>query len=285
MTERPKTDAFGLFAFFTYIGVGGFLVFAFAWSLQGAVEVQNASVCRALDPQLRGHIVAEVRQADGSTPANLKLAVDGVESPLAAEGGVLQAFPAAGSHHLKFEAEGAAPFELELGVAGSEEVRLEVTLAAPGGQGASTIVSRSPWLAPDLEVQDLEGRPVRLSDFRGRWVVLNFWATWCEPCISEWPQVHKLAERLSDRDDVVVLAVSIDEDRSLITPFLERMSLAQTPTQVLWDPTQSVHRSLGTEKIPDTYFIDGDGQVQYAFVNVRKWGSPEAYHCVDGSVQ
>lgn len=138
--------------------------------------------------------------------------------------------------------------------------------------------------APDFTVQDLQGNEVSLADLRGKFVVLNFWATWCEPCITEWPQVSLLAERLAERDDVVVVAMSIDEKREEIEPFLQRMSLQNTGVKVLWDPTQSVQKSYGTEQIPDTYFIDEDGQLVDAFINVRPWGSPDALSCLDSVV-
>jgi peroxiredoxin len=134
--------------------------------------------------------------------------------------------------------------------------------------------------APTWEVQDLSGAPVRLEDFRGKFVVLNFWATWCEPCIGEWPQIDRLAERFADRDDVVVLAISIDKAREDIAPFLERMSLSGTSTKVLWDPEQTINKAYGSEKIPDTYFIDRDGRLIHQYVNVRDWGKPAAYRCV-----
>ena len=193
MSSKPKRtlDPFGAFAYATYVLVGGFLVFGYAWSLRGAVETQREAACRALAP---------------------------------------------------------------------EDDRDEQ--------------------APAFEVQDLAGNPVTLEDFAGKFVVLNFWATWCEPCITEWPQVHRLAERLADRDDVVVVAMSIDSDRSAIEPFLGRMSLADTPTVVLWDPQQKVHEAFGTQKIPDTYFVGPDGRLVHTFVNTRKWGTPDAYHCV-----
>lgn len=283
--HRSRVDAFGWLAYLVYVGVGGFFVFAFAWALHGAVEVQNAAICRALHPEPRAHVVATVRMATGQAPpSKLALEVDGQAVP-SVQGQEAHAFVPEGAHRLRFTAEGAAPVEVDVTVTAGEEVQLDVQMTDPAGVGQGTIAARGPWLAPDLQLQDLEGRAVRLTDYRGKFVVLNFWATWCEPCIGEWPQVHQLAERLLGRDDVVVLAVSIDDDASAIRPFLERMSLGETPVQVLWDPTQSVHRSLGTEKIPDTYFIDAEGHVKYAFVNVRKWGSPEAYHCVDGSVR
>lgn len=135
--------------------------------------------------------------------------------------------------------------------------------------------------APDFTVEDLEGNPVSLADLRGKFVVLNFWATWCEPCITEWPQVSLLADRLADRDDVVVVAMSINEDKSDIEPFLQQMSLTGTKVKVLWDPTQSVQKLYGTTQIPDTYFIDESGQLVHAFINVRPWGTPDALQCLD----
>lgn len=136
-------------------------------------------------------------------------------------------------------------------------------------------------VAPDFVVQDLAGNEVKLSDFRGKFVVLNFWATWCPPCVTEWPQVHQLGERLADRDDVVVIALSIDKTPDVITPFLERMSMGETKVKLLWDPEQTVHTAFGTSQIPDTYFIDEQGNVRDVFVNVRKWGSPTAVQCVE----
>ena len=134
--------------------------------------------------------------------------------------------------------------------------------------------------APTWAVQDLDGAPVRLEDFRGKFVVLNFWATWCEPCIGEWPQIDRLAERFADRDDIVVLTISIDSDRELIAPFLERMALSGTHTRVLWDPEQAINKAYGSEKIPDTFFIGRDGRLLHHYVNIRDWGKPAAYRCV-----
>ena len=135
--------------------------------------------------------------------------------------------------------------------------------------------------APAFAVQDLAGAPVVLGDFAGRFVIINFWATWCEPCIREWPQLDRLAERFAERDDVVILAISVDSDPTLIAPFLERMTLTDTKVKVLWDPKQDVQKAFGTEQLPDTYFVDRAGQLVHAFINVRDWGRPAAYQCVE----
>ena len=152
-------------------------------------------------------------------------------------------------------------------------------------QGAAACRSLEPepraGPAPEFAVQDLNGAPVALTDFRGRLVIVNFWATWCEPCIREWPQLDRLAERFAGRDEVVILAISVDTDPTLIAPFLERMSLSDTRVRVLWDPKQDVNKSYGTEKLPDTYFVGAAGQLLHAFINVRDWGRPAAYQCVE----
>jgi peroxiredoxin len=134
--------------------------------------------------------------------------------------------------------------------------------------------------APDFSLRDLRGGTVSLQDLRGKFVVLNFWATWCEPCIREWPQLDRLAERLADRDDVVVVAVSVDQDQSVIEPFLANMGLEATGVRVMWDPSGKLHNIYGSDKLPDTYFVDEDGQLVHVYVNVREWGRPAAFHCV-----
>ncbi|MEZ4451178.1 MAG: TlpA disulfide reductase family protein [Nannocystaceae bacterium] len=137
-------------------------------------------------------------------------------------------------------------------------------------------------VAPPLAAEDLRGAPVNLEQFRGKLVILNFWATWCEPCVAEWPQIDRLAERLAEagHEDVEVVAVSIDKSRDDILPFLERMSLANTKVKVVWDPTQAVNKAYGSEKIPDTYVVDRGGRIQQVYVNTREWGRPAAFHCV-----
>jgi len=152
-------------------------------------------------------------------------------------------------------------------------------------QGAAACRSLEPEArsgpAPEFTVQDLSGAPVTLGDFGGKLVIVNFWATWCEPCIREWPQLDRLAERFAGRDEVVILAISVDSDPALIAPFLERMSLTDTRVRVLWDPKQEVQKSYGTDKLPDTYFVGKAGELLHAFINIRDWGRPAAYQCVE----
>lgn len=139
---------------------------------------------------------------------------------------------------------------------------------------------------PEVSLQDVRtNEPFRLSDLHGKMVIVNFWATWCEPCIREWSELDQLAQRLSDRDDVVVLAISSDASIQEVQNFLEQMNLEQTRVKVAWDPSGQLYRQLGSEKLPDTYFVNSAGEVTDIFVNVREWGSPAAYHCVMSMVE
>ncbi len=139
--------------------------------------------------------------------------------------------------------------------------------------------------APALELEDLDGNAVSLEQFRGKFLVVNFWATWCEPCTREWPDLDLLATRLSERDDIAVIAISVDQDASLVTPYIERMGLAETHVKILRAKATDAQKLWGSEKIPDTYFVTPEGELEAVFVNVREWGRPKAVRCVEASAQ
>jgi thiol-disulfide isomerase/thioredoxin len=137
--------------------------------------------------------------------------------------------------------------------------------------------------APALELEDLDGNPVSLEQYRGKFLVVNFWATWCDPCTREWPDLDLLATRLVDREDIVVIAISVDEDMSLIVPYLERMGLSESNVQILRAKAPEAQQLWGSEKIPDTYFVTREGELESVFVNIREWGRPKAVRCVEAS--
>jgi peroxiredoxin len=129
--------------------------------------------------------------------------------------------------------------------------------------------------APDFELPDATGRRWSLKSLRGRPVLLNFWATWCPPCVEEMPAMEDLARAVGDK--AVVLAVSVDEEWETLKKFFPR----GTPLSVLLDQSKTIPKKYGTEKYPETYLIGSDGQVKHYFVNTRKWGEPEAAHCLE----
>ncbi len=124
--------------------------------------------------------------------------------------------------------------------------------------------------APDFSLQN-SSKTVALHDFRGKVVVLNFWATWCPPCVEEMPSLVQLQSRLKDRG-VEVLAVSVDVDENAYKNFLRdhRVDLL-----AVRDPDQKSNALYGTFQFPETYVIDRDGKVRRKFIGPIDWSQPE----------
>ena len=124
--------------------------------------------------------------------------------------------------------------------------------------------------APDFAVQD-STRTVALHDLKGKVVVLNFWATWCAPCVEEMPSLIQMQSRLKDQG-VTVLAVSIDVDENAYNRFLKDHGVALLAVR---DPEQKAARLYGTHGWPETYIVDRDGVVRRKFIGPVNWTHPE----------
>ncbi len=127
--------------------------------------------------------------------------------------------------------------------------------------------------APDLRFTDLEGHEVALPSFRGHVVVMNFWATWCAPCLGELPSLDRLHRALS-RDGLVVLAVSVDERGTDVAGFAKEQGLT---LRVLRDPGGSASaRALHLDAYPTTFVVDASGRLRERYLGVADWDLPEA---------
>lgn len=115
-------------------------------------------------------------------------------------------------------------------------------------------------VAPDFLLEEHgTGRLVRLSDYRGKTVVLNFWATWCPPCIAEMPELEALHASHAAAGDLVVLAVNVEEPPVAVSEFRAQRPLTLV---VLGDRSGEVRRHYGLPGLPGTFFIDRDGVVR-----------------------
>jgi cytochrome c biogenesis protein CcmG, thiol:disulfide interchange protein DsbE len=124
--------------------------------------------------------------------------------------------------------------------------------------------------AKEFSVQDSD-RKLSLDQFRGQVVVLNFWATWCPPCVEELPSLMSLQDRMRERG-VTVLGVSIDVDGDAYHRFLKLHNINFLTVR---DPEQKVAGMYGTTGWPETYIIDRQGVLRRKFVGPVNWDSPE----------
>jgi cytochrome c biogenesis protein CcmG/thiol:disulfide interchange protein DsbE len=124
--------------------------------------------------------------------------------------------------------------------------------------------------APDFTVKDSD-RAVTLGQFKGQVVVLNFWATWCPPCIEEMPSLVRMQQRMQAKG-VTVLAVSVDVDESNYKRFLRDHGVNLLTVR---DPDQKSNSLYGTSKFPETYIIDRGGVVRRKFIGAVDWTEPE----------
>lgn len=174
----------------------------------------------------------------------------------------------------------------------------------PGGEACT-----APVPAPEFIAQDMTGKMVRLSDFRGKVVLLNFWASWCGVCKTEKPALNAMASEMANKDGFVVLALASDHNWSdTMTAVLdtlapgalpegpasaEAVSAAYrkalpngTPFKLLLDPPPGdenigkITASWGIKAVPESALIDRQGNIRAYFVNKRDWQSPVAETCL-----
>lgn len=143
-----------------------------------------------------------------------------------------------------------------------------------GATGSATTVQapRVGALAPDFTLSDMNGKAISLSQFRGKVVMLNFWATWCPPCRAEMPSIENLYRQLNKSGNFVLLAVNVEENaRDSIKEFSSRSSLS---FPILLDSKGQAANLYQVNGIPQTYLIDQKGVIVQKVDGGREWDSP-----------
>ena len=154
------------------------------------------------------------------------------------------------------------------------------TLAAVEDSYAALALVRltPPGAAKEFTTPAPGGGAVSLASYRGRVVLLNFWATWCPPCLVEMPAMERLHGRLRDKG-LVVLAISLDADsEAVVAPFLKEHGFT---FPVGLDPQQRVGSLYGVRALPSTFLLDKKGRVVAQALGPREWDGPAGLAVID----
>lgn len=144
----------------------------------------------------------------------------------------------------------------------------------------STIIKEG-MMAPDFKVEMFDGEPIRLSELRGKVVLVNFWATWCPPCREELTYVQAdLIDRFKGQD-FVFIPISRGEEYGTVAAFRKRMGYS-FPMGL--DPDQSIYRKFATNYIPRNFLIDRDGRVILASVGFTKQEFVEMVRLIEKAI-
>jgi peroxiredoxin len=131
-----------------------------------------------------------------------------------------------------------------------------------------------PWrggAAPALELRDLDGGSRSLDDYRGKVVLVNFWASWCEPCRAEMPSIERLRRAMGGRP-FVVLAVNVGDSSRVAREFAEKLSIGFT---VLLDRDGRATRAWGAKVLPASFVIGPDGSIRYSYLGELDWSGAD----------
>jgi peroxiredoxin len=127
--------------------------------------------------------------------------------------------------------------------------------------------------APDFTLEDMDAKKFSLKDYRGKVVLLNFWATWCPPCRREMPSMERLHRKFKSQN-FIVLAVNQMEGGDQVFTFTGGLELDPT-FPILFDKDSSVSRAFGVQGLPTTYLIDKKGNVRFRAIGGREFDHPE----------
>jgi peroxiredoxin len=145
----------------------------------------------------------------------------------------------------------------------------------PAGDAARFV----PWArdeTPALSLKDLDGRMHALGDYRGQVVLINFWATWCEPCRDEMPSIRALRDTLASQP-FAVLVVNHGESPVRVRDFLAKEKLDLV---ALLDPSRAAAKAWRVRVLPGSFLVDADGRVRYSVIGEIDWSSDDAVKTV-----
>ncbi len=146
-----------------------------------------------------------------------------------------------------------------------------------GGAQAAGFETRAATPAPELKAQDLTGATRTLADYRGKVVLLNFWASWCPPCLREMPSMERLRVKMGGRA-LAIVALDSAETPEEVRAYLSRMELG---FPILLDPDGSNTKRWKVFALPTTFLLDAQGRVRYVLTGPTEWDEGEAFEVIE----
>jgi len=166
--------------------------------------------------------------------------------------------------------------------------KLFITLCLAAGLIATTGYARelkpiTPPRAPasELKLPDLQGKMHTLGDYKGKVVLVNFWATWCPPCRAEMPSMQRLKQHMAGKP-FAILAVDMGETEAEVRSFLREMKKANIDFTILMDKEGKELKSWKVSVFPTSFILDTEGKLRYSMLGSIEWDEYEAVHKIEG---
>ncbi len=145
----------------------------------------------------------------------------------------------------------------------SDETGTAEQSPTPNDTTAQSSTSPEKIMAPDFTLKDLDGKSVKLSDYQGKIVILNFWAVWCKYCKLEMPDLNELNKELEKEKDAVILAVDVQESADIVNEYLTSGKIS---LKVLLDSEGTIAQQYGISGYPTTFVLNRDGSL-YTYIS------------------
>lgn len=157
---------------------------------------------------------------------------------------------------------------------------LAFTLLLFGSVQAGELMEYEGDPLPDFTLSDMQGKQHSLSDYRGKVVMVNFWATYCGPCIKEMPSMQRLKEKLGGKP-FAILAVDMAEEKGAVEAFLKKHDI-QVNFPILLNPEGDVVENWMITAVPTTFIVDPQGKIRYALFGGIEWDKPDVIETING---
>lgn len=141
-------------------------------------------------------------------------------------------------------------------------------------QGTLTLNELEKHGVPNFSYPDINGKMISLTDFKGKILLVNIWATWCAPCVKEFPSMKGLVEHF--KGEVAILAISHDKNREDIDTFIQAFGGLPSDFVVVWDKEKTIAKIFGTEQLPETYILSKQQKLLRKIAGETVWNEPMA---------